>query len=129
MKHSYLSMSRREKGIYAEKLASYLYKTKYKHKILYRNLRCKAGEIDLITDFEGELFLIEIKGVMSNSFGEAIIKWTKSQKKRFRSTIKYLIVQGVIPDLEKIHIEFIVFDFSGRTKVRFKRYTNISLRI
>jgi len=127
MKQVYGKMTKKEKGSYAEALAAYLYELKFGHNVIYQNLRSRAGEIDLVTKFKEKTFLVEVKSVNGQDFGEAIKKWERTQKRHLRAAVLHLIAQGKLGDPDQICLDFIVFDFSGGTKVRFKRYTNLSL--
>ena len=40
------------------------------YEILQRNYRCRAGEIDLIAERDGDLFFIEVKSRRDTAFGQ-----------------------------------------------------------
>jgi putative endonuclease len=51
-------------------------------KILARNLRCKAGELDLVCLDDGVLSIVEVRQRGSAEFGGALgsVTWTKRRK-------------------------------------------------
>jgi len=55
-------------GSFGEKIAC-LYLENKNHKILIKNFKCKFGEIDLITNYNNNLFFIEVKTRHNINFG------------------------------------------------------------
>lgn len=60
--------------------------------ILARNLRCKAGEVDLIAlEPEGTLVFVEVRQRMSGTFGRAADTVTNAKQQRIVRTARYLL--------------------------------------
>jgi putative endonuclease len=72
---------RRQRGIAGENLAA-RYLELRGLKILARNLRCKAGELDLVCLDGGVLAIVEVRQRGSAEFGGALdsVTWTKRRK-------------------------------------------------
>jgi putative endonuclease len=69
------------RGAAAEELAAQYLKVRGL-KILARNLRCRAGELDLVCLDEGVLAIVEVRQRGSAEFGGALasVTWTKQRK-------------------------------------------------
>jgi putative endonuclease len=78
------------RGLAAEELAA-RYLQLRGLKILARNLRCKAGELDLVCLDEGVLAIVEVRQRGSAEFGGALasVTWAK-QRKIIRAAQFYL---------------------------------------
>src|ERR1700733_12757105 len=72
---------RMQRGAAAEELAAQ-YLQVHGLKILARNLRCKAGELDLVCLDGGVLAIVEVRQRGSAEFGGALasVTWTKQRK-------------------------------------------------
>jgi putative endonuclease len=72
---------RMQRGAAAEKLAAQ-YLQERGLKILARNLRCKAGELDLVCLDGGVLAIVEVRQRGGAEFGGALasVTWTKQRK-------------------------------------------------
>jgi putative endonuclease len=72
---------RMQRGAAAEELAAQYLQVRGL-KILARNLRCKAGEIDLVCLDGGVLAIVEVRQRGSAEFGGALasVTWTKQRK-------------------------------------------------
>ena len=72
---------RMQRGAAAEELAAQYLQVRGL-KILARNLRCKAGEIDLVCLVGGVLAIVEVRQRGSAEFGGALasVTWTKQRK-------------------------------------------------
>jgi putative endonuclease len=81
---------RMQRGVIAEDLAA-VYLQLRGLKILARNLRCKAGELDLVCLDEGVLAIVEVRQRGSVEFGgaSASVTWAK-QRKIIRAAQFYL---------------------------------------
>jgi putative endonuclease len=72
---------RMQRGVAAEQLAAQYLKLRGV-KILARNLRCKAGEIDLVCFDDEVLAIVEVRQRGSTEFGgaSASVTWAKQRK-------------------------------------------------
>jgi len=72
---------RMQRGAAAEELAAQYLKVRGL-KILARNLRCKAGELDLVCLDDGVLAIVEVRQRGSAEFGGALasVTWSKQRK-------------------------------------------------
>jgi putative endonuclease len=72
---------RMRRGAAAEELAAQYLQVRGL-KILARNLRCKAGELDLVCLDDGVLAIVEVRQRGSTEFGGALasVTWTKQRK-------------------------------------------------
>src|SRR6202789_1693215 len=72
---------RMQRGAAAEELAAQYLKVRGL-KVLARNLRCKAGELDLVCLDGGVLAIVEVRQRGSPEFGGALasVTWTKQRK-------------------------------------------------
>jgi putative endonuclease len=72
---------RMQRGMAAEELAAQYLKVRGL-KILARNLRCKAGELDLVCLDGGVLAIVEVRQRGGAEFGGALasVTWTKQRK-------------------------------------------------
>jgi putative endonuclease len=70
-----------QRGAAAEELAAQYLKVRGL-KVLARNLRCKAGELDLVCLDGGVLAIVEVRQRGSPEFGGALasVTWTKQRK-------------------------------------------------
>ena len=86
----FLSKTTKKIGDQAEDIAeSFLIKNKLK--IIERNYRFKAGEIDLIADDKGTLTFIEVKYRKSDSFGQPFETVTRSKQQKIIRTAEYFL--------------------------------------
>jgi putative endonuclease len=60
-------------------------------KILARNLRCKAGEIDLVCLDAGVLAIVEVRQRESIGFGGALASVTWSKRRKIISATQYFL--------------------------------------
>ena len=81
---------RQQRGLAAEQLAAEYLQVRGV-KILGRNLRCKAGELDLVCLDEGVLAVVEVRQRGSAGYGGALasVTWAK-QRKIIRATQFFL---------------------------------------
>jgi putative endonuclease len=81
---------RAQHGVAAEQLAAQYLRVRGL-KILARNLRCKAGELDLVCLDGGVLAIVEVRQRQSPEFGGALgsVNWAK-QRKIIRATQFFL---------------------------------------
>jgi putative endonuclease len=81
---------RRQRGMAGENLAAEYLELRGL-KILARNLRCKAGELDLVCLDDGVLAIVEVRQRERAEFGGALdsVTWTK-QRKIIRTTRYFL---------------------------------------
>jgi putative endonuclease len=72
---------RMQRGVAAEELAAQYLQVRGL-RILARNLRCKAGELDLVCLDDGVLAIVEVRQRGSADFGGAVasVTWAKQRK-------------------------------------------------
>ena len=102
---------RKEAGVAGED-AALEHLRKHGLKLLARNYRCKAGEIDLIMLDGATLALIEVRYRADNSFGGAAASVTWRKQRRIINAARYLIVTRA--DLRRYPIRFDVAAVSPR---------------
>jgi putative endonuclease len=85
-----MDQMRRQRGLAAEQLAAEYLQVRGV-KILGRNLRCKAGELDLVCLDDGVLAVVEVRQRGSAGYGGALasVTWAK-QRKIIRATQFFL---------------------------------------
>lgn len=76
--------------------AQYLKKQKYR--LLDRNYRCPAGEIDLILGKKEWLVFVEVKARTSADFGEPEEAVTGHKKKRILSAAEWYVAENRLED-------------------------------
>lgn len=89
---------RRKLGFFGEsKAARFLKKNGYK--ILCRNFKCKAGEIDIIAS-KGEIIaFIEVKTRTTDNFGEPNESVDFTRRRRYcNAADQYIYINGIRPD-------------------------------
>lgn len=90
-------MSRQETGRAGEDAAA-AYLASQGYRILERNLRFRAGEIDLVAEESGTLVFVEVKTRTGTSFGSAAEAVTVGKQKRLiRLAGLYLARRGGTP--------------------------------
>ncbi len=83
-------LSSKQLGALGESLAAD-YLTHHGHRILERNWRWSRGEIDLITEKDGEIIFVEVKARRSHRFGTPQDAVTRAkQHKLIQSAYAYL---------------------------------------
>ena len=95
-----LEMDRRQLGKIGEDMAAEILRCKG-YRILERNYRCRAGEIDIIADRYGELCFVEVKTRQGFNYGRPCEAVSYEKKKHIRSTaqqyLEELREQGMFP--------------------------------
>lgn len=62
-------------------------------KILARNYRCRAGEIDIIAQSGGTTVFVEVRARASDSFGGAAASITAAKRRRLLTTARHYLAQ------------------------------------
>ena len=109
-------MNKKDVGILGEKLAlNYLKKRGYK--IVEKNYRCKAGEIDLVATEKDYLVFIEVRTKTSSYFGRPSESITYVKKKKLITlAFTYLGAHYKINTLWRIDFIAIELDNNGVLK-------------
>ena len=81
---------RKEKGRLGEELAALLL-AEQEYEILFRNYRCRFGEIDIIARKKGILVFVEVKTRTGNEFGEPAEAVTRSKQQKIRQTALHFL--------------------------------------
>ena len=81
---------KKEKGRLGEELAALMLEEQA-YEILFRNYRCRFGEIDIIARKKGILVFIEVKTRCGNGFGEPAEAVTRSKQQKIRQTALYFM--------------------------------------
>lgn len=96
----------KEIGKYGEDIVCrYLEKNGYN--ILCRNFKTDNSEIDIISEYKGEIIFIEVKTRTSKQYGFPIESVNKLKKKHIISATKYYIYKN---SLENKNIRFDIFE-------------------
>lgn len=88
-------MDKKELGQYGEKLARKFLK-KQGYKILGRNYRTKAGEIDIIARDKESLVFVEVKTRSDSSFGHPEMNVHPKKLQNFRAASQLYILENNI---------------------------------
>lgn len=83
-------MRRGELGRLGEDFAAGLL-TAEGYRVIERNFRCRAGEIDIIAEKNGELSFVEVKTRRTLTFGQPAEAVTLEKQRRLRETAAYYI--------------------------------------
>ncbi|HEX3395869.1 MAG TPA: YraN family protein [Steroidobacteraceae bacterium] len=81
---------RAERGAAAEQLGAQYLKVRGL-KILARNLRCKAGELDLVCLDDGVLAIVEIRQRENLEYGGALGSVTRAKQRKIIRAAKYFL--------------------------------------
>jgi putative endonuclease len=81
---------RAERGAAAEQLAAQYLKVRGL-KILARNLRCKAGEIDLVCLDDGVLAIVEVRQRETREYGGALGSVTRAKQRKIIHAVQYFL--------------------------------------
>lgn len=101
-------------GISGETLAAeFLRKRGYR--ILLKNFRCRAGEIDLIAKQGGTLCFIEVKTRQGHSQGEGMeaVTWHK-QRRMIRAAQFFLLTRGIEDTESPVRFDVVSIEMNGR---------------
>jgi len=79
-----------QRGLAAEQLAAEYLRVRGL-KIVARNLRCKAGEIDLVCFDSDVLAIVEVRQRESAEFGGALASVTAAKRRKIISTAQYFL--------------------------------------
>lgn len=95
------------------------------YEIVYRNFRCRIGEIDIIASKNKILCFIEVKTRASTRYGRPAEAVTKAkQQKIYRCAEYYLQAQGIFQVMSVLSFDVIeIITERGRVK-EFRHYPN-----
>ena len=82
--------------------------------VLARNLRCRAGELDLICDDGGVLAIVEVRQRLRRDFGGAVASVTKPKQRRIILATRVQMQRQ--PDWRRRVLRFDVIAFEGEAK-------------
>ena len=120
-------MDKTKLGKLGENLAIKIYKNEG-HEILHKNLRTPFGEIDLITEYKDQIYIIEVKAAQSTLINP-IYSWFKTQRRNLIKSTRYLLATDHLTSIENLTCHFVSFEITKANKVRCKRYKNIPLTL
>lgn len=84
-----------DKGRRAEELAAAFLERERGYRIIERNYRCPAGEIDLLALDGATLCFVEVRSVQSTDFGDPLETITRPKQRRLiRAARSYLAAMG-----------------------------------
>ena len=82
-----------EIGKIGENLATkYLEKCGYK--IIFRNFKCKQGEIDIIAQYKQEIIFVEVKTRTNFNYGSPVDAVTHIKQKHIKKAIQYYLYKN-----------------------------------
>lgn len=116
-------MNRKDKlGKFGEDYAcAYLIKKGYT--IVFRNFRCKIGEIDIIAEKEGTLCFVEVKTRASTKYGKPAEAVTENKQKRiYRCAEYYMQYKGMINRMPILSFDVIEILREGNAVKEFNHY-------
>jgi len=105
-----------QRGERAEDLACEIVKSQG-HKILFRNFRCKLGELDIVTQVADFIVIIEVKYRAHNHFSSGLEQVTAQKQRRIIKATQFLLSR--YPHLGEYPIRFDVIAFSGELKAQY----------
>lgn len=116
-------MNRKDRlGKFGEDYAC-LYLIKQGYRILFRNFRCKIGEIDIIAEKEGVFCFIEVKTRSSTRYGKPAEAVTASKQKRiYRCAEYYMQYKGMINSIPILSFDVIEILREGNVVKEFNHY-------
>jgi TIGR00252 family protein len=83
------------------------------YEIIYRNFRCRQGEIDIVAKDKDELVFIEVKTRTSNIYGRPVEAVTERKKRNIINASNYFVYKN---NLTEEYIRFDVIEvFLNRT--------------
>ncbi len=85
-----MNLVRAQRGAAAEELAAQ-YLTVRGLKIIARNLRCKAGELDLVCLEDGVLAIVEVRQRASEDFGGALASVTRTKRRKIMRAAQFFL--------------------------------------
>ncbi|MCD7885305.1 MAG: YraN family protein [Lachnospiraceae bacterium] len=80
------------------------------YRILSRNYRCRAGEIDLIASEKGYLVFIEVKYRSDESNGSASEAVDAKKQKRIIRAARWYLMERHLPDDTPVRFDVVAFD-------------------
>lgn len=93
-------------GKYGEQIAGeYLEKLNYK--IIYKNFRCKCGEIDIVAIKNHEIVFVEVKTRTNLKYGLPVEAVNKQKQEHICNTAKYFLYSN---DLIDTYVRFDVIE-------------------
>jgi putative endonuclease len=99
-----------QRGEAAESLAANYFRVRGLE-ILGRNLRCKAGELDLVCIDDGVLAIVEVRQRESSQFGGALASVTSAKQRRIIRAAKFFMQRE--PRWRDLPIRFDVLGVEG----------------
>lgn len=66
------------------------------YKILYRNYRCRYGEIDIIGYRGGEILFVEVKTRLSENFGRGREAVNRTKRKHIKDAAEYFLSRSKV---------------------------------
>ncbi len=114
---------RKALGALGEDLAdAYLQKNGYT--IVYRNFRCRLGEIDIIAERRGILTFIEVKTRVSQKYGLPAEAVTFAKQRKLRRTAECFLQRGgMLENMPPLSFDVIEIVVSKGTEVqKFRHY-------
>lgn len=70
------------------------------YEIMWRNFRCKYGEIDIVARLKGVISFIEVKTRADDRYGYPEESLTKNKKRHIKDTAKYYIMKNNLSEDE-----------------------------
>lgn len=87
-----MSLVRAQRGAAAEELAAQYLKVRGLI-ILARNLRCKAGELDLVCLEDGVLAIVEVRQRAGKEFGGALASVTRTKQRKILRAAQFFLLR------------------------------------
>jgi len=109
---------RNETGIYGENLACEALSQK-KYSILYRNIRCLYGEIDIIAYKNHTLHFVEVKTRKSLRFGLPVESYTQKKREKIVRACFWILHESglVFPSYQSFQFDFIGYILDQQNQV------------
>lgn len=103
------------------------YATKYLqfkgYKILFRNFRCRTGEIDIIATKDEVLTFVEVKTRYSLTAGRPAESVTFTKQQKIRHTAEYfLLINGLLENMPILSFDVIEIVMHAEKIVMFNHY-------
>ncbi|MCD8106257.1 MAG: YraN family protein [Lachnospiraceae bacterium] len=80
------------------------------YRILCRNYRCRAGEIDLIASQDGYLVFVEVKYRGDESNGSALDAVDLKKQQRIIRAARWYLMERHLPEATPVRFDVVAFD-------------------
>lgn len=96
------------------------YMKKLGHKVLARNFRCPAGEIDLVCEKKRKIVFVEVKSRTSKDFGEPEEAVTEAKKRKILKVAEWYLAENCLEGREvRLDVISVLYGGGGKPKITY----------